>query len=133
VKHVLIHRSETWVKYHPSKCEGCWAGCCTLPVPVTSEELHHMGFIEADEVNGPLKRIARRLIREGIIQSFNARTRLFTINQVNGDDCVFLDENRRCKIYDRRPSICRRFPMNSVRPGHCPNQPIAPPNYPQKT
>lgn len=111
---------ETWVKYRPSLCKGCWAGCCTMPVQVTSEELYHMGYLKAEEVNGPLKRISQRLIKAGIIRSFNARTRLFRLQQVNGNDCVFLDENRLCKIYDRRPSICREFPKNNVRPGYCP-------------
>lgn len=119
-KKIAVGLPSSWVKYCPSLCKGCWAGCCTMPVQVTSEELFHMGFLQASEVNGPLKRIANRLIKQGIIRSFNARTRLFRLMQVNGNDCVFLDENRLCRIYDRRPSICRAFPQNSVRPGFCP-------------
>lgn len=124
---VDILRPATWVKYEPSLCRGCWAGCCTLPLRVTSEDLHHMGFLAADEVNGPLKRIAARLIREGIVKSFNTRTALFTIQTKNGHDCRFLDENRLCTIYDRRPSICRGFPFNGERPGYCPCRPKSAP------
>lgn len=119
-KQIAVGLPETWVPYRASLCRGCWAGCCTMPVQVTSEELFHMGFLAAHEVNGPLKRIANRLIKQGILRSYNARTRLFRLQQVNGNDCVFLDANRLCKIYDRRPSICREFPRNSVRPGFCP-------------
>lgn len=121
-KSVDILRPKTWLRYKPSMCRGCQAGCCTLPVNVTSEELFHMGFIEAHQVNGPLKRIAQRLKRMGIIRSYQDRTRLFRLEQVNGHDCVFLDEDRRCTIYERRPSICRDFPFNSARPGFCPSK-----------
>jgi len=122
MKKVDILRPKTWVRYQPSLCQGCQAGCCTLPVLVTAEELYHLGYLKADEVNGPLKRIAQRLIRQGIIRSYQDRTRLFRLEQKNGHDCVFLDGNRRCVVYDRRPSICRQFPSNSARPGFCPSQ-----------
>ena len=119
---VDILRPKTWVPFKLSNCQGCWAGCCTLPVQVSSEELHHMGFLKAHEVEGPLKRIAQRLKRQGIIRSYRDRSRTFTLQRKNGHDCIFLDENRRCTIYDRRPSICRRFPETSARPGYCPHQ-----------
>lgn len=81
-----------------------------------------MGLIEYDRVNGPLKRVANRLIKEGIIRSFNPRTGIFTLQRHKNEDCIYLDENRRCKIYERRPSVCRRFPDNSARPGFCPHK-----------
>ena len=81
-----------------------------------------MGFLELTEVTGPLKRIASRLKREGIVKSFNAHTQVFVLAQKNGSDCIFLDENRRCTIYERRPHVCREFPNNSARPGFCPGQ-----------
>ncbi|MBM4302792.1 MAG: YkgJ family cysteine cluster protein [Deltaproteobacteria bacterium] len=122
MKSVDIANPNTWVKFKPSLCKGCWAGCCTMPVQVSSEELYHMGFIEAHQVNGPLKRLAQRLIKMGIIRSFNSRTRLFRLKQLENGDCVFLDANRLCKIYENRPSICRGFPFNGARPGYCPSQ-----------
>jgi Fe-S-cluster containining protein len=122
MKPVDIANPKTWVKFKTSLCRGCWAGCCTMPVQVTSEELFHMGFIEAHQVNGPLKRLAQRLIKMGIIRSFNSRTRLFRLKQHENGDCVFLDANRLCKIYENRPSICRGFPFNGARPGYCPSQ-----------
>lgn len=81
-----------------------------------------MGFIEPSQVNGPLKRIAQRLIKQGFIKSFNARTRLFRLKQHENGDCVFLDSQRLCTIYENRPSICRGFPFNGARPGFCPSQ-----------
>ena len=126
-KPVDILDPKTWVKYDPSMCKGCFSGCCTLPVKVSPEELYHMGFLEFDQVNGALKRVAARLIKEGIIRSYNDRTRTFTLQWNKNHDCIFLDENRRCKIYDRRPGICRRFPDGGARPGYCPSQRFTPP------
>ncbi len=114
--------SKTWVKYEPAMCKGCWAGCCTLPVTVDPEDLFHMGYVEAHEVNGPLKNVASRLLEAGIIQAHQPRSRTFTLHQKNGRDCVFLDKDRLCTIYDKRPSVCRRFPYNSERPGFCPSR-----------
>lgn len=122
MKKVEIAKPSSWVEFKPSMCRGCWAGCCTMPVQVTSEELYHMGFIDAHQVNGPLKRISQKLIKAGIIKSFNSRNRLFRLKQRENGDCVFLDTNRLCTIYENRPSICRGFPFNSVRPGFCPSQ-----------
>ena len=92
-----------------------------MSVVVTPEELFHMGFLEYGQVNGPLKRIANRLIKQGVIAAFYARNRTFRLKQLAGGDCVFLDENRLCKIYDVRPNICRVFPNNGARPGFCPS------------
>ncbi len=122
MKSVEIAKPTTWIKFKPSLCRGCWAGCCTMPVQVTSEELYHMGFIKAHQVNGPLKRVAQKLIKAGYIKSYNARTRLFRLKQRENGDCVFLMENRLCSIYENRPSICRGFPFNGARPGYCPSQ-----------
>lgn len=119
---VDIFRTETWVRYKPSLCKGCFAGCCTLPVQVTTEDLFHMGFLEVSEVNGPLLPIFKRLFQKGIVESFKNRSGTFTLKQKNGSDCIFLDKNRLCTIYERRPSICRRFPQNSARPGFCPGR-----------
>ncbi len=93
-----------------------------MPVTVSSEELFHMGFIDYDQVNGPLKRIAARLQKQGIIGAYYHLTRTFRLKQVNGLDCIFLGSDRACTIYDRRPKICREFPDNGARPGYCPSQ-----------
>ena len=82
-----------------------------------------MGYLTPLQVNGPLLRIAARLIRQGIVKSYNDRTRIFTLQTKHGHDCLFLDEQRLCTIYDRRPGVCRRFPLNSARPGYCPGKP----------
>ena len=122
MKPVDTAKPSTWIKYEPSLCNGCWAGCCTLPVTVSTEDLFHMGYLEAQEVNGPLKEVVVRLTSAGLIQAYHAKTRTFTLRQENGGDCLFLDQDRLCTIYDKRPSVCRQFPENSARPGFCPHR-----------
>jgi len=80
-----------------------------------------MGFLEADEVSGRLEAVADRLKKQGIIRSFNRKTRVFTVRR-RGQDCIFLSPERRCLIYERRPFVCRRFPEGGARPGYCPHQ-----------
>jgi Fe-S-cluster containining protein len=102
-------------------CEGCWSACCTLPVEVSAGDLVRLGLISVDETEGSLKKVARRLEREGYVRDFHASTGLFILEQRAGRDCVFLDPQlRRCTVYERRPEVCRRFPEIGPRPGHCP-------------
>src|SRR3989338_2321835 len=119
---VNLLRPRTWTKYRASLCHDCMAGCCTLPVRVDAEDLHHMGFLSAHQITGPLKRIASRLKRAQIISSYHNGNKTFLLHRKPNQDCVFLTEKRRCAIYDRRPAVCRRFPLNSARPGYCPRQ-----------
>ena len=119
---VDLLRPSTWIRYKPSLCKGCWAGCCTMPVVVNPEDLFHMGYLNAQEVNGPLKRIAGRLIKLGVVKTYREKSRSFVLRQRKNHDCIFLDRNRMCTIYDRRPAVCREFPMNSKRAGFCPRK-----------
>lgn len=119
---VDVDHPGTWVKFKPALCNGCRAGCCTFPVPVDAEDLFHMGYVKAEEVNGPLTKVAVRLRKLGIIQSYSPKKRSFVLAQKNIRDCIFLNRQRRCSIYANRPAVCRGFPFNGARPGYCPNQ-----------
>lgn len=113
----------TWVKFKPSLCDGCFAGCCTLPVEVTKEDLVRLELISEDEATGSLKKAAGRLQKARLIQSFRAATGLFTLAQKPNNDCIFLNSKRQCTVYDKRPSVCRDFPtVKSPRIGFCPHQ-----------
>jgi Fe-S-cluster containining protein len=111
----------SWVRFRPSLCQGCSAGCCHLPVEVDAGDLLRMELITPDEAEGSLKKAARRLEREGIIESFRARTGLFTLRGGRNGRCPFLGGDDRCTIYDRRPAVCRDFPTRvGPRVGYCP-------------
>jgi hypothetical protein len=102
-------------------CEGCFAGCCTLPLEVSAYDLIRLGVVSEDEAAASLKKVARKLSKEGIVRSFFAKTGVFIIEQRHGRDCYFLDEKtRRCTVYEKRPEVCRTFPKIGPRPGYCP-------------
>jgi len=113
-------RPSEWTKYKKGLCEGCWAGCCTLPVEVSAFDLMRLELITEDEAASSLKKVARRLIKEGWVQAFQVRSQLFILEQRNGRDCIFLGKDRLCTVYDKRPEVCRAFPKIGPRPGYCP-------------
>jgi Fe-S-cluster containining protein len=104
-------------------CDGCWAGCCTLPVEVSVVDLIRLGLTTENEAADSLKKLARRLEREGIIQAYVARTQIFVLEQRGGRDCIFLSRDRLCTVYEKRPEVCRKFPSIGPRPGFCPVSP----------
>lgn len=120
---VEIERPSTWIRYKSGICEGCWAGCCTLPVEVSAFDLMRLGLLTEDEAAASLKKAAKRLMKEGVVRSFQQKTQLFVLEQRNGRDCIFLDQNRLCTVYANRPEVCRRFPRIGPRPGYCPKTP----------
>lgn len=106
-------------------CEGCWGGCCTLPVEVSVSDLIRLGLVTEDEACASLKKVARRLEKEGVIQAFVPRSQLFILEQRNGRDCIYLHpKTRLCTVYEKRPEVCRQFPKIGPRPGYCPKTTI---------
>jgi Fe-S-cluster containining protein len=115
-----VQRPSTWVKFKKNLCDGCWSGCCTLPLEASAFDLIRLGLITEDEAASSLKKVARRLMKEGLIQAFQAKSQLFVIEQRNGRDCIFLGKDRLCTVYEKRPEVCRSFPKIGPRPGYCP-------------
>lgn len=113
-------RPSTWVRFRKGMCEDCWAGCCTLPLEVSAHDLIRLELTDESEAAASLKKLAKRLIKEGIVRSFQQKTQLFIIEQREGRDCYFLGKDRRCTVYEKRPHVCREFPKIGPRPGHCP-------------
>lgn len=93
-----------------------------MPVEVSAIDLIRLGLATEEEASISLKDLARRLLKEKWIQSFNAKNQIFVLAQVGGRDCVFLDSNRLCKVYEKRPAVCRKFPEIGPRPGFCPHK-----------
>jgi Fe-S-cluster containining protein len=83
-------------------------------------DLMRLGLATEDEAAASLKKLAKRLQKEGIIRDFSPRTQIFIIEQRNGRDCIFLSKERLCTVYEKRPEVCRRFPTIGPRPGFCP-------------
>ena len=121
---VEIDRPSTWLKFNSTMCAGCWSGCCTLPVEVSVMDLIRLGVATEDEAAVSLKKVAKRLVREGVVQRFFSKSQIFILQQRNGRDCIYLDQNRRCTVYEKRPQVCRSFPKIGPRPGFCPKQKV---------
>ena len=97
-----LDRLETWQKYSAHMCGGCVSSCCTLPVEVKIKDL----------------------IRIGIVERFNSKSEIFTLQRMSNNDCLYLDRKTRfCTIYDKRPDTCRNHPKIGPRPGYCAYKP----------
>jgi len=115
-------RPSTWKLYKQGMCEGCNGNCCTMPVEITREDLVLMGLADPDPHVESDKKVYKRLSKEGILKSYRAGSGLFMLMQKSNDDCIYLDQNRLCKIYELRPQVCRMFPSIGPRPGFCPQE-----------
>lgn len=92
-----------------------------MPVEVKLSDLIRLGLTDADEANASIKKLAKRLIKEGVISSYRQGTDLFMLTQKANRDCYYLDlKSRRCTVYEKRPDVCRQFPEIGPRPGYCP-------------
>lgn len=117
---VDIHRPDTWVRYRPSMCDNCQAGCCNMPVEARISDLIRMKVVDEFETGEPPKAIARRLMKEGVVGHFNGREEVFILARHSSGDCRYLDQQtRRCTIYALRPDTCRNHPAIGPRPGFC--------------
>ena len=120
-------RPSSWKQYKNGMCEGCWAGCCTLPLEVSAFDLIRLELITEDEAAQSLKKAAKKLMKQGYVQSYHANSGIFIIEQRAGRDCIFLDDKtRRCTVYEKRPEVCRTFPKIGPRPGFCPQILVSP-------
>jgi Fe-S-cluster containining protein len=115
-----VDRLELWRRWKASDCNGCWSGCCTFPVEMSVHDLIRLGHATEDEASASLARLGRRLLDEGVIQSYRAASQIFVLAQKPSRDCIYLGADRLCTVYDRRPEVCRRFPKIGPKPGSCP-------------
>ena len=111
----------TWIKYKDSLCNTCLATCCTMPVEIKASDIVRLGLADQDGIESGTKKVANRLIKEGIVSQYREKTGLFTITQKSNGDCYFLNSQRHCTVYEKRPDTCRKFPVEiGRRPTYCP-------------
>lgn len=79
-----------------------------------------MGLAYENEIELDLKNLLKRLKKEGIYRLYDQKTGTLTLSQQRDDSCLYLDKNRRCSIYERRPQTCRNFPKIGPRSNFCP-------------
>src|SRR5437868_639795 len=116
-------RPSSWVKHRESLCRGCQANCCAMLLEVTVDDLIRLGLCTEDEARISLKKVFKRLRKEGVAMSYRDGTGLFLLQSKANSDCQFLDSyTRLCTVYEKRPDVCRKFPSIGPRPGYCPAQ-----------
>ena len=116
-------RPSTWIRFRSGMCSDCFATCCTLPLEVKATDLLRLGLTDETELAGSKKKLTTRLQKAGIVRTYREATGLFLLEQKHGRDCIFLDANRLCTVYDKRPDTCRNFPQIGARAGYCPKLP----------
>jgi Fe-S-cluster containining protein len=112
---------DKWTPFKKSLCQSCVANCCReWPVEVSVPDLIRLELMTSDEAALSLKKVITKLKRQGILQSFAFSSWVGILNQKPNKDCIFLNEQRRCSVYAKRPEICRQFPKIGPKPRYCP-------------
>jgi Fe-S-cluster containining protein len=120
-----VENPKTWRRYRQGMCCDCRAGCCTLIVEVTGADLICLGLTDDWEVTHSIKSLIKRLKKEGIIKRYNFKTGIFVLEQNSQGECIFLDTKQNCRVYEKRPMVCRKHPVEiGPRPGYCSYSPI---------
>lgn len=117
-----IERPSTWSEYAEGHCKGCESLCCSLTVEVTANDLVRLGLIPKSDVMMSPKKIARRLMTTGALRDVRPDAGLYTLAQKADGSCVFLSKERFCTVYEKRPEVCRNFPLIGPRPKFCPRK-----------
>ena len=97
------------IKYDCSKCPGY---CCSYPrIEVTDKDLarlaKHFGLAADDDE----KRFTRRYRDDDNDGETDERILRHRKDEIYGSICRFFDTGeRRCTIYEARPSVCRDYP-----------------------
>ncbi len=118
---VDIENPGTWMRFKKKMCDSCIAGCCTLVVEITKEDLVRLELATEWEVENSIKPLIKSLKKAGIIKRYNAKSEKFVLEQKSNGDCQFLDDNRRCSMYELRPNVCREHPVvKGPKTGFCP-------------
>ncbi len=91
-----------------------------MPVEVKIPDLVRMGVITEFEAKEPIKKLAKKLKKDGVIEHFYFKKQIFTLVRFANNDCLYLDStSRTCRIYKIRPDTCRNHPRIGSRPGFC--------------
>lgn len=80
------------------ECQHCKPSCCTL---VGGIALH----AEEVPVMAQLMGVSKKQFKEHFTYVENKKRHMIA-------PCPFYDEEKRCTIHDKRPKMCREFPIN---------------------
>lgn len=76
-------------------CSQCGAECCDVSTPFSLEDIKQ------------IKKKHKKLLRG--VKLVKSKADAYTLHKRGNTQCVFLSEDKRCKVYEDRPQICRDF------------------------
>ena len=95
-----VDEISTWTKHKQRLCLKCRANCCTMPVEVKIPDLVRMGVIKGIEADEPIKKLAKKLKKNGVIEHLYFKEQIFMLVRFANNDCLYLDPtSRKYKIY----------------------------------
>ena len=92
-------------------CDNCQEKCCPPRVVISLFDL--VRFIENgldEHVSGAFKGFVELYLAEDGKDIDLSHPHMFPTDP-DAKDCVFLDEDRKCSIYENRPFVCRSYPV----------------------
>lgn len=94
-----------------------------MPVEVTIQDLVGLEQISPNDVHTSRRKLVTQLKKSGLITSYRDATGKFMLTSRPNGDCLFLDATTRlCTVYEKRPQLCRDFPIKKGnRLGFCPS------------
>ncbi len=108
-----------WVRYKKELCANCEASCCYLPVEVDAEDLVKMEFYDPFFLELTDKEQIKEASHHPDILRYNSKTHKYTLKQRSNGACLYLDQNKKCIIYPKRPKTCANHPIIGPRAGYC--------------
>jgi Fe-S-cluster containining protein len=92
-------------------CDNCEKKCCPPRVVISLFDVAR--FIDSgmnERVGGKFEGFVNLYLSDDGKDVELTHTHMFPVER-DAEDCVFLDENRKCSIYESRPFICRSYPV----------------------
>ncbi len=93
-----------------------------MPVEMNAIDIIRLGYASEEELSFSLADTAKRLLKSNLIQDFLPKKQIFILAQKPNNDCIHLNAERRCRVYEQRPRVCREFPRIGSKPGYCPRK-----------
>jgi Fe-S-cluster containining protein len=90
-----------------------------LPVEVYKNDLIRLGLTDDFEYSDSPKKVAKSLVKQKIVKSFNIKSGVFILEQNAFEECLYLGKDKKCTVYKKRPDTCRNHPEIGPRPGYC--------------
>lgn len=115
----ILDNLNRWTLYKKDLCKTCEGLCCYMPVEVEISDLIRMGILTEFHLELGLKEQNKDALRHPSIIRYTPSTMKYTLTQKPNGTCFYLDENKRCTIYELRPNTCRNHPKVGPKPNYC--------------